>query len=124
MDTVFIRGLKARTIVGIFEWERRLPQSIMLDIEMTTDIRPAAESDSIDDALDYKRVAKAVVQHVEESRFQLVESLADSIARRILQDFDVAAVELTLNKHGALSDAADVGIRIRRDREDCSGATT
>lgn len=123
MDTVFIRGLKARTIVGIFEWERRLPQSIMLDIEMATDTRPAADSDSIDDALDYKRVAKAVVQHVEESRFQLVESLADSIARRILQDFDVAAVELTLNKHGALSDAADVGIRIRRNREDYSGET-
>lgn len=123
MDTVFIRGLKARTIVGIFEWERRLPQSIMLDIEMATDTRPAADSDSIDDALDYKRVAKAVVQHVEESRFQLVESLADSIARRILQDFDVAAVELTLNKHGALSDAADVGIRIRRNREDDSGET-
>lgn len=118
MDTVFVRGLKATTIVGIFEWERRLPQSIMLDLEMETDIRPAAASDSIDDALDYKQVAKAVVEHVEESRFQLVETLADSVARLILSQFGVAAVTVTLNKYGALSDAVDVGIRLRRTRSD------
>lgn len=118
MDTVFVRGLKATTVVGIFEWERRLPQSIMLDLEMETDIRPAAASDSIDDALDYKQVAKAVVGHVEESRFQLVEALADSVARLILSQFGVPAVTVTLNKHGALSDAADVGIRLRRTQSD------
>lgn len=118
MDTVFVRGLKATTVVGIFEWERRLSQSIMLDLEMETDIRPAAASDSIDDALDYKQVAKAVVEHVEESRFQLVETLADSVARLILSQFGVAAVTVTLNKHGALSDAADVGIRLRRTQSD------
>lgn len=114
MDTVFVRGLKATTVVGIFEWERRLPQSIKLDLEMETDIRPASQSDSINDALDYKRVAKAVVSHVEASRFQLVETLAESVANLILSEFGVVAVTVTLNKHGALSDAADVGIRIRR----------
>lgn len=118
MDTVFVRGLKATTVVGIFEWERRLPQSVMLDLEMETDIRPAAASDAIDDALDYKQVAKAVVGHVEDSRFQLVETLADSVARLILSQFGVAAVTVTLNKHGALSDAADVGIRLRRTQSD------
>lgn len=118
MDTVFVRGLKATTVVGIFEWERRLPQSVVLDLEMETDIRPAATSDSIDDALDYKQVAKAVVGHVEDSRFQLVEALADSVARVILSQFGVPAVTVTLNKHGALSDAADVGIRLRRTQSD------
>jgi 7,8-dihydroneopterin aldolase/epimerase/oxygenase len=118
MDTVYIRGLRARTIVGIFEWERRLPQEIVLDIEMSTDIRPAAKSDAIEDALDYKAVAKAVVAHVEASRFQLVERLADSICQLVVRDFAVAEVVLVLNKKGALSDAADVGVRIRRRHED------
>ncbi len=118
MDTVYIRGLRARTIVGIFEWERRLPQEIVLDIEMSTDIRPAAKSDAIEDALDYKAVAKAVVAHVEASRFQLVERLADSICQLVVRDFAVAEVALVLNKKGALSDAADVGVRIRRRHED------
>lgn len=122
MDTVFVRGLKATTVVGIFEWERRLPQSVMLDLEMETDIRPAAASDAIDDALDYKQVAKAVVGHVEDSRFQLVETLADSVARLILSQFGVAAVTVTLNKHGALSDAADVGIRLRRTQADADAS--
>ncbi|WP_406672806.1 dihydroneopterin aldolase, partial [Natronospira sp.] len=102
MDTVYIRGLKARTVVGIFEWERRLPQDVVLDIEMATDIRPAASSDAIEDALDYKTVAKAVVEHVESSRFQLVEALADSICRLITVDFGVSEVSLVLNKKGAL----------------------
>lgn len=118
MDTVYIRGLRARTIVGIFEWERRLPQEIVLDIEMSTDIRPAAKSDAIEDALDYKAVAKAVVAHVEASRFQLVERLADSICQLVIRDFAVAEVALVLNKKGALSDAADVGVRIGRRHED------
>lgn len=118
MDTVYIRGLRARTIVGIFEWERRLPQEVVLDIEMSTDIRPAAKSDAIEDALDYKAVAKAVVAHVEASRFQLVERLADSICQLVVRDFAVAEVALVLNKKGALSDAADVGVRIRRRHED------
>ncbi|MEA5445864.1 dihydroneopterin aldolase [Gammaproteobacteria bacterium AB-CW1] len=123
MDTVYIRGLKARTVVGIFEWERRLPQDVVLDIEMATDIRPAASSDAIEDALDYKTVAKAVVEHVESSRFQLVEALADSICRLITVDFGVSEVSLVLNKKGALSDAADVGVCIRRRAEDYAAAT-
>lgn len=118
MDTVYIRGLRARTIVGIFEWERRLAQEIVLDIEMSADTRPAASSDAIEDALDYKAVSKAVVAHVEASRFQLVERLADTICELIIRDFGVEQVSLVLNKRGALSDAADVGVRIHRRRED------
>ncbi|MDQ2070853.1 dihydroneopterin aldolase [Natronospira bacteriovora] len=118
MDTVYIRGLRARTIVGIFEWERRLAQEIVFDIEMSTDIRPAARSDAIEDALDYKSVAKAVVAHVEASDYQLVERLAESICELIVREFGVTSVGLTLNKKGALTDAADVGVRIQRRQDD------
>jgi len=124
MDTVYIRGLKVRTVVGIFEWERRLPQDVILDLDLETDIRPAAASDAIEDALDYKSVAKAVKAHVEASRFQLVEALADSIAQLVIRDFSVEAVGLVLNKKGALSDAADVGIRIHRQRQDYPAEAT
>jgi len=118
MDTVYIRGLKARTVVGIFEWERRLPQDVILDIDMSADIRAAAASDAIADTLNYKEVCKAVKAHVEASRYQLVETLAESITRLIVLEFAVSRVSLVLNKKGALSDAADVGIRIDRGSED------
>jgi 7,8-dihydroneopterin aldolase/epimerase/oxygenase len=117
MDTVFIRGLKASTIVGIYAWERRLRQTVEFDIEMDCDISAAAASDSIDDALDYKAVAKAVVAHVEQSAFQLVETLAESVAGLVLERFGVARVRLRLNKRGALSDAVDVGVMIERSSD-------
>lgn len=114
MDTVFIRDLRARTLVGIFEWERRIRQEIRLDIEMAFDIRKAAGSDDIADTLDYKAVAQRVKTHVEASEFQLVEALAESIATLILKEFNVSAVKLTLNKTGAVSNARDVGVSIER----------
>lgn len=116
MDTVFIRDLRVQTLVGIFEWERRIRQEIRLDIEMGFDIRKAAGSDSIDDTLDYKAVSQRVKTHVEASSFQLVEALAESIAALILKEFDVSSVRLTLNKTGAVRDARDVGVVIERKR--------
>ena len=116
MDTVFIRDLRIPTVVGIFEWERRIRQEIRLDIEMGYDIRKAAGTDRIDDALDYKAVSQRVRAHVEQSDFQLVEALAESIATLILREFEVSSVKLTLNKTGAVRDAQDVGVRIERSR--------
>lgn len=114
MDTVFIRDLRVKTLVGIFEWERRIRQEIRLDIEMGFDIRKPAGSDSIEDTLDYKAVAQRVKSHVEASSFQLVEALAESIATLVLKEFPVSAVKITLNKTGAVSDARDVGVIIER----------
>lgn len=116
MDTVFIRDLRIPTVVGIFEWERRIRQEIRLDIEMGFDIRRAAGSDDIGDALDYKAVSQRVRAHVEASSFQLVEALAESIATLILKEFEVSSVKLTLNKTGAVRDAQDVGVHIERSR--------
>ncbi|MCC6209046.1 MAG: dihydroneopterin aldolase [Gammaproteobacteria bacterium] len=116
MDTIYLTDLKIDTVIGIFEWERRVKQSVSLDLEMSTDVARAARSDSIADALDYKAVAKAVIEFVENSSFQLVETLAERVAELIIQKFGVEHVRLRVNKRGAIRGARDVGVFIERSR--------
>ncbi|ORU90666.1 MAG: dihydroneopterin aldolase [Cycloclasticus sp. symbiont of Poecilosclerida sp. M] len=114
MDIIFLRNLRIETIIGIFEWERTVKQAIFFDIEMATDIKKAASSDHIDDTLDYKAISKAIIDFVEHSEFQLVETLAEKVAELILTDFNVPWLRLRLNKKGAIRHADDVGILIER----------
>ncbi len=116
MDIIFLRGLEIETIIGIYEWERELKQTVILDLEMATDIRPAAETDDIEHTVDYKAVAKRLIHFVENSDFYLVETLAEKIAQLLLEEFSVPWVKLTLNKKGAIRGASDVGIIIERGR--------
>lgn len=118
MDKIFIHALKTETIVGIFDWERQVKQTVLIDIEFSADIRKAALSDSIDDTLNYKRVAKRVLTFVEVSSFHLVETLAEHIAMLILQDFGVAWVSITLSKPGAIRSSRDVGVMLERKAAD------
>lgn len=114
MDIIFLRNLRIETVIGIFDWERKIKQTVFFDIEMATDIKKAAASDHIDDTLDYKSLSKAVIDFVEGSDFQLVETLAEKVAALIINDFNVPWLKLTLNKKGALRHADDVGIIIER----------
>ena len=114
MDTVYIRGLKADAVIGVYDWERNIRQTVSIDLEMGADIRRAAETDSIEDTLNYKNVAKRVQQFVADSEFQLVETLAEKIAEIVLTEFDVPWVRLRVNKRGALRGAVDVGVVIER----------
>lgn len=114
MDIVFIRDLKIETVIGIYDWEREIKQVISLDLDMATDIRKAAQSDRIDDTLNYKAVAKRLIGFVEESRFELVESLAERICDIIIQEFDVPWVRLTLHKPGAVTGSSSVGVQVER----------
>lgn len=118
MDKIFIHALKTEAIVGIFDWERQVKQAVLIDIEFSADIRKAALSDSIDDTLNYKRVAKRVLAFVEESSFHLVETLAERIAMLILEDFGVAWVRISLSKPGAIRSSRDVGVVLERNRQD------
>jgi dihydroneopterin aldolase len=118
MDTIFLAGLTTDCIIGIWEWERRVKQKVVIDLEMAADIRRAAASDAIEDTLDYKRVAKRILQFVGDSEFQLVETLTERIARVIVTEFGVAWVRVRLNKQGAIRGSRDVGIQIERRRED------
>jgi len=114
MDIIFIRDLRIDTVVGIYDWERRIRQTVVLDIEMQTDIRAAAESDDIKDTLNYKAVAKRLIAFVQASEFQLVETLAEECAGIIRREFGVPWLRLTLNKAGAVRGARDVGVVIER----------
>jgi dihydroneopterin aldolase len=118
MDIVFIRDLRIETVIGIYDWEREITQTVVFDLEMGTDIKKAADSDAIEDTLDYKAVSKRLVTFVRESKFQLVETLAERCAEIVLNEFNVPWVRLTLNKIGAVSMARDVGVIIERSRSD------
>jgi len=114
MDIVFIRALKVDTVIGIYDWERKIRQTVVLDIEMGTDVRRAALSEDIEDAVNYKEVSKRLYEFIETSSFQLVETLAERCATIVREEFSVPWVRLTLNKIGAVSSAQDVGVIIER----------
>jgi len=114
MDIVFISDLRIETIIGIYGWERKVKQTVSLDLEMAADIRKAAATDSIEDTLNYKAVAKRLIAFVGESEFQLVETMAERITEIVLDEFDVSWVRLKLHKPGAVRGSRDVGVMIER----------
>ena len=114
MDIIFIKELRIDTVIGIYDWERKIRQTVYLDIELATDCRKAAATESVDDALNYKSVAKRLQEFVSASDFQLVETLAERVAELVMREFDVPWLRLRLNKKGALRGAADVGVLIER----------
>lgn len=116
MDTVFINDLRIETIIGIYDWERKVKQTISLDLEMGTDIRKSAETDAIEDTLNYKAVAKRLIAFVGDSEYQLVETLAEKIAEIVLSEFNVPWLKLTVHKPGAVRGSRDVGVIIERGK--------
>jgi 7,8-dihydroneopterin aldolase/epimerase/oxygenase len=118
MDKIFLSALSVECVVGIWEWERRVKQTVIIDIEMAADIRKAASSDKIEDTIDYKKVSKRLLAFVGESQYQLVETLTERIAQVIITEFGVTWVKVRVNKRGALRGARDVGIEIERRTED------
>jgi 7,8-dihydroneopterin aldolase/epimerase/oxygenase len=123
MDTIFLSSLTVECIVGIWEWERRVKQTVIIDVEMAADIRRAAATDHIDSTIDYKKVAKRLLAFVAASQFQLVETLTERIAQIIVTEFGVSWVRVRLNKRGAIRNARDVGIQIERRTEDYATPT-
>jgi dihydroneopterin aldolase len=114
MDIIFLHDLRIDAVIGIWEWERKIRQTVSIDLEMSADIRKAAATDSVDDTLNYKLVAKRLQEFVGESGFQLVETLAERVAEIVLNEFDVAWVRVRVNKPGAIRGARDVGVIIER----------
>lgn len=114
MDIIFLHELKIETIIGIWEWERKIRQTVVIDLDMAADIRKAAASDTVDDTMNYKEVAKRVQQFVAESQFQLVETLAERVAAIVTDEFSVPWVRVRVNKPGAIRGARDVGVIIER----------
>lgn len=117
-DTIFLRGLAIECIIGFIDWERRVKQTVMIDLELPVDCRNAAIRDEVEHTLDYKKVAKRVIAFVEASEFKLVETLAHRLAMLILEEFGVAWVRLSVNKPGAIRGSRDVGMSLERTRAD------
>ena len=114
MDKIFLDELRVETIIGIWEWERKVRQTVVIDLEMSADIARAAATDTVDDTLNYKLVAKRVQEFVRDSSFQLVETLAERIAGIVRDEFDVAWVKVKVHKPGASRGSRDVGVVIER----------
>ena len=114
MDIIFLDELKVDTVIGIWEWERRIRQTVVIDLEMSADIAKAAATDDVADTLNYKSVAKRVQSFVADSSFQLVETLAERIAGIIRDEFGVAWVRVRVNKPGAIRGSKSVGVLIER----------
>ena len=117
MDKIFITALSVDAIIGIYEWERGVRQRVEIDLEMWVDVSRAAQSDAIEDTLNYKSVAKRVLAFAQESRFRLVEALAAKIADLVLAEFAVARVRVTVHKPGAIRYSRDVGVVVERGRD-------
>jgi len=116
MDKVFIEGLEIEALIGIYDWERRIRQPLLFDVEMAFDNRKPAASDAIEDTLNYKDVSKRLIDFVSQSDFGLVETLAERCAALILDEFGVQHVRLKLSKPGAVRGARAVGVIIERSR--------
>jgi dihydroneopterin aldolase len=117
-DRIFLRGLSVDCIIGFIDWERRIKQTVVIDLELPVDCRRAAVTDEVADTLDYKKVSKRIIAFVEGSQFKLVETLAHKIAMLVLEEFRVDWVRLSVNKPGAIRGSRDVGITLQRSRED------
>ena len=121
-DRVFLRGLTAECIIGFIDWERRVRQTVVIDLEVPVDCRRAALTDEVADTVDYKKVAKRVLAFVEASEFKLVETLAHRLAMLLLEEFGLEWIRLQVNKPGAIRNSRDVGVTIERRRADLSAA--
>ena len=113
-DRIVLKGLKVSCIIGIFPWERKKKQDVLLDLSFPTDIRKAARKDRIEDAVDYKKIAKAIIAFVEKSSYQLVETMAEELTGYLLKRFKLREVFLRVSKPGAIRGSQNVGVEITR----------
>jgi 2-amino-4-hydroxy-6-hydroxymethyldihydropteridine diphosphokinase len=122
MDRIFLRELTTEAIIGIYDWERRVRQTINIDLEIPCDVRRAAAADDIDATVNYKKVAKRILEFIARSEFHLVETLAERTALMVLEEFNLDWIRLTLNKPGAVRGSKDVGVMIERNARDLEKA--
>src|SRR5580658_1119897 len=111
-DRIFLHGLTAECIIGFIDWERRVRQTVVVDLEIPVDCRHAAVTDEVADTVDYKKVAKRILAFIETSEFKLVETLAQRLALTVLEEFGLEWIRLSINKPGAIRNSRDVGVAI------------
>lgn len=115
-DRIFIEGLETRCLIGIFDWERKVKQKILIDLEFPVDIKKASRRDRIEDTINYKAIAKLLLKEIPQTRFQLVESLAEFIAQLCLKNFKLSEITVRISKPGAIRNSRNVEVLITRKR--------
>ena len=118
MDIIYLNQLRVDTVIGVWEWERRIRQTLIMDIQLGADITAAGASDDLADTVDYKAVSDRIMQFTRDSEFKLIEALAEGITATILSEFEVKWIRLGINKQGVLRHVRDVGIVIERGTKD------
>jgi dihydroneopterin aldolase len=114
MDIVFVKDLRFKTIVGCWDWERQMPQTISIDLDMGWDNSRAAASCDLQDALNYKAVSNRVEEFVQDKKFELVESAADGIATMVMDEFSVPWIKVAIHKPFAVTGSKSVGVIVER----------
>ena len=114
MDIVYIRQLKIETVIGIFDWERKIKQTVCLDLDMAVDIAKAAAGEDIDSTISYKTVSDRLLEYIGKSEFLLVETMAQEVANLVREEFSISWVRLRVGKPDAIAQASDVGVLIER----------
>ena len=113
-DKIFLQGLEVQCKIGIFDWERKVKQKVVIDLEFPANIKKAARRDRIKDTFDYKRIAKYTIAFISRSQFFLIETLAERLAQSLIKEFKLSALKLRLSKPGAIRGARNVGVEIHR----------
>jgi 7,8-dihydroneopterin aldolase/epimerase/oxygenase len=117
MDKIFLAELKVEAIIGYYDWERQVKQAVLIDLEFATDVAAAAGHDDINRTTNYKNIAKRTLAFVGESKFHLLETLAEQLAKLLVREFDLAWIKITVHKPGAIRSSRDVGVVIERRRD-------
>lgn len=115
-DHVIIEGLRVDAVIGVYEWERNITQPVVIDAIIYTDHKKAAASDDIDDAINYKKVCEDIRDCCQQCRANLIERLAEDIAKMILANFNCDAIDVTVKKPTAINETENVGVRIFRQK--------
>jgi dihydroneopterin aldolase len=118
LDTVIVEGLELSIIIGVYEWEHVAPRPIFVDFELDMDLRPAAASDHVRDAVDYAAVCATIKTVAGAERLNLIETLAERIGRALFAEFPIHAVRIRISKPGAVDGTRDIAVKIERRRED------
>ncbi len=118
MDIIYLHNLRVETVIGVWEWERRIRQTLLIDIDLGVDVSRAGETDDIADTVDYKAVTDRVIDFTAGSDFHLIEALAGKIAAIVLEEFTVKWIRVQINKQGVVRHVRDIGVIIERGERD------
>ena len=114
MDRILIEGLAVETCIGVYDWERKIQQRLLFDLEIDTDIRVAAASDDLDKTVDYKALSDRVIEYVSGTSFELIEALVENLAQKLIEEFKLSRLVLKVSKPGAVPQAKNVALVIER----------